>query len=125
MLKSPSQAAKTKPNPTDQLAPMPPELGPTLFFAPPGGWHAFQWSAALTDLFWERLSSWRYLNLTSNSSTWECPRHATLASLVFDDAEVICELSVRFVAVPEHSDCTMHGLLEQLRVLYGIDANTS
>lgn len=101
---------------------MPLELASTLFFAPPNGWRAFQWSAALTDLFWESLPSWQYLNLTSNSSSWECPRHATLASLVFDEAEVICEFSVRFAAVPEHSGCSMNRLLEQLRVLYGIEA---
>ncbi|MGC4089961.1 MAG: hypothetical protein QM756_19150 [Polyangiaceae bacterium] len=103
------------------IEPVPPELGPTVFFAPPNGWHGFESSSALTDIFWNNLGCWHYLNFTSDTSTWECPQHHTLAWLSFDSGDVVSELGVRFAEKVEHSSCSIHRVLDQLRGAYGLE----
>lgn len=101
----------------------PPELSPTVLLIPADGWHAFQSSSALSALLWKSLACWHYLNFTSDTSTWECPQHGTLAWLAFDNGEVISEFGVRFPPKSEHSDCSIHRIVEQLHAVYGLEAS--
>ena len=110
-------------DPGHSLVPVPPELCPTVLLAPPNGWLAFPSSAALTELLSKSLGCWHYLNFTSDTSTWECPRHGTLAWLAFANGATISEFGVRLPSRPEHSDCALHLILDQLRAVYGLQTS--
>lgn len=97
------------------------QLGSPLSLEPVNGWEGFASSPELVELFWQTLATWLYLNLTSDTSTWECPRHGTLIWLAFGDADAITELGVRLDQSGCTPPCSAHSLLEQIRKIYGIE----
>jgi len=86
---------------------------------PPSGWAMFSHSKALVDFLAEYLSSWQYLNFTSDTSTWEDPDERCLVTIGFASTANICDFHV---VAPSAAALTrsVSGLLEQLRKTHGI-----
>lgn len=91
----------------------------SLRLQPPSGWAMFSHSEALVDSLAEYLSSWQYLNFTSDTSTWEDPDEGCLVTIGFASTANICDFHV---VAPNAAALTraVSGLLEQLRKTYGI-----
>jgi len=100
---------------------MTPQLGAPLALEPLNGWEGFDSSPQLVELLWQSLATWHYLNLTSDTSTWECPQHGTLIWTAFGEAEAITEMGVRLDKRDSSPPCSAHALLEQIRKTFGIE----
>lgn len=87
---------------------------------PAAGWVGFPASEALLDCVGEHLSSWRYLNFTSDTSTWENPDDGCLVSIAFGSTARVSELMVIAPDASALSSQSASDLLEHLREAYGV-----
>jgi len=91
----------------------------SLCLEPPSGWGMFSQSEALVDFVAEYLSSWRYLNFTSDTSTWEDPDEGCLVTVGFTGTANVSDFHV---IAPSATALTrsVSGLLEHLRKTHRI-----
>lgn len=99
---------------------MTPRPESTIFFEPVEGWRAFASSADVVELVWKTLASWHYLNFTSDTSAWECPKHGTLVWFAFGEADAITELGAWIDPSDGSVSCSIHSFFEEICVNYGI-----
>ncbi|HEY0466562.1 MAG TPA: hypothetical protein VGC79_20275 [Polyangiaceae bacterium] len=69
----------------------------------------------MLDYVAEHLSSWQYLNFTSDTSTWENPDDGCLVSIAFAGTSGVCELLVVAADASALSSQSASSLLEHLR----------
>jgi hypothetical protein len=87
---------------------------------PVSGWARFSASEALLDYVAEHLSSWQYLNFTSDTSTWENPDDGCLVNIALASTASVCELLVAAPDASALSSQSVSSLLEHLRDAHGV-----
>ncbi len=83
---------------------------------PAGGWDTFNDTEEVTELAWEVLAGWHYMNPTAKTSVWESPSGATFY-LAFDDAGALVEAAANHA---RDEDPELSALLRRLAKRHGL-----